>query len=255
MEEVGKGQFAGDVALVTGGASGIGAATARLFLAEGAAVAVADLDAAAAGRLVAEMPASHALALETDVADETSVERAVERVVERFGRIDVLVNCAGVSIRHPALEMPVDIWDKTFAVNVRGTFLPSRAVARRMKDTGGGTIVNIASIMSYSGGGLYPNPAYMASKGAVLNLTRALAVEWAPLGIRVNAVAPTWVRTPMIEALTSNPELMRRVEQVTPMRRIAEPEEVARAILFLAGPASSMTTGHTLAVDGGFLAV
>ncbi len=110
--------------------------------------------------------------------------------------------------------------------------------------------------MAYSGFGLggFPNPAYQASKGAVLNLTRALAVEWAPHKIRVNAVAPTYVRTPLINAITTRPETMELIRSVTPLGRIAEPEEVAEAILFLAGPNSSMTTGHTLAVDGGFLA-
>ncbi len=125
-----------------------------------------------------------------------------------------------------------------------------------MKATGGGAIVNLASIMSYSGFSLggFANPAYQASKGAVLNLTRALAVEWAPLKIRVNAVAPTYVRTPLINAITTRSDTMEEIRSVTPLGRIAEPEEIAEAILFLASPAASMTTGHTLAVDGGFLA-
>ena len=118
----------------------------------------------------------------------------------------------------------------------------------------GGAIVNIASIMGLSGGGLYPNISYQATKGAVVNMTRALAVEWAGHGIRVNAVAPTYVRTKLIAPILAQPELVEKIVGMTPFRRLAEPEEVAAAILFLASPASSMITGHTLPVDGGFLA-
>ncbi len=117
-----------------------------------------------------------------------------------------------------------------------------------------GSIVNTASIMGFSGGGLYPNISYQTTKGAVVNMTRALAVEWAPQGIRVNAVAPTYVRTPFIAPLLAQPELMARIEAMTPLRRIAGPDEVAHAIVFLASPAAAMITGHTLPVDGGFLA-
>jgi 2-deoxy-D-gluconate 3-dehydrogenase len=146
-------------------------------------------------------------------------------------------------------------WDKVVAVNMTGVFLCARAAARHMIAHGeGGAIVNLASIMGLSGGGLYPNISYQTTKGAVVNMTRALAVEWARQKVRVNAVAPTWVRTPFIAALTARPELISQIERVTPMGRLAEPEEVATAILFLASPAASMITGHTLAVDGGFLA-
>jgi NAD(P)-dependent dehydrogenase (short-subunit alcohol dehydrogenase family) len=118
----------------------------------------------------------------------------------------------------------------------------------------GGAIVNVASIMGLSGGGLYPNISYQTTKGAVVNMTRALAVEWAAHGIRVNAVAPTYVKTPFIAPIMANPELVQRIEAMTPLRRLAEPEEVAAAILFLSGPGAAMITGHTLPVDGGFLA-
>jgi NAD(P)-dependent dehydrogenase (short-subunit alcohol dehydrogenase family) len=135
-----------------------------------------------------------------------------------------------------------------------GVFLCARAAARIMLAAGSGAIVNTASIMGLSGGGLYPNISYQATKGAVVNMTRALAVEWARGGVRVNAVAPTWVRTPFIGPLMERPDLLAEIARVTPMGRLAEPEEVAAAILFLASPAASMITGHTLPVDGGFLA-
>jgi NAD(P)-dependent dehydrogenase (short-subunit alcohol dehydrogenase family) len=140
------------------------------------------------------------------------------------------------------------------AVNMTGTFLCAREAARVMiASKRAGSIVNVASIMGLSGGGLYPNVSYQTTKGAVVNMTRALAVEWAPHGIRVNAVAPTYVRTPFIATLLEQPELMRRIEEMTPLRRLAEPEDVASAILYLASAASGMVTGHTLPVDGGFL--
>lgn len=258
MTEVSSKLLNGKVALITGGGSGIGAAAGRLFARNGATVAIADLNDANAVLVAKECAALGAASapLTMEVTDEKSVEDGIATIVKRFGHIDVVVNSAGISLRHPAMEMPIEAWDKVLAVNVKGTFLPSRVAARFMKTSGGGSIVNIASIMAFSGFGLggFPNPAYQASKGAVLNLTRALAVEWAPLKIRVNAVAPTYVRTPLINQLLAKPDTVELIKQVTPLGRVAEPEEVAEAILFLAGPASSMTTGHTLAVDGGFLA-
>jgi NAD(P)-dependent dehydrogenase (short-subunit alcohol dehydrogenase family) len=136
-----------------------------------------------------------------------------------------------------------------------GVFLCAKHAARHMLRFGrGGRIVNTASIMGLSGGGLYPNISYQATKGAVVNMTRALAVEWAKDGIRVNAIAPTWVRTALTTPLTSDPELVKRVDAVTPMGRLGEPEEMIGGVLYLASRASSLVTGHTLAIDGGFLA-
>jgi NAD(P)-dependent dehydrogenase (short-subunit alcohol dehydrogenase family) len=251
--------------VVTGGASGIGAAAARLFAAAGAMVAVADRDMDGAGAIAAAITAAcerqgaqacgRAVALAMDVAEDSGVEAGMDAALAAFGRIDILVNSAGFILRKSAFEISPEEWDLVQRINVRGTFLCARAAARRMDAERGGAIVNLASIMGFSGGGLYPNPAYQTSKGAVVNLTRALAVEWAARRIRVNAVAPTWVRTPMIGDLERNPELMARIREATPMGRLAEADEVARAILFLAGPGASMTTGHILAVDGGYLAV
>ena len=144
-------------------------------------------------------------------------------------------------------------WNAVVAVNLTGAFLCARAAARHMPDHGG-SIVNTASIMGLSGGGLYPNISYHTTKGGLVTMTRALAVEWAARGIRVNAVAPTWTKTGFIGQLESSPELMQRIRDVTPLKRLAEPHEVAAAVLFLASPAAAMITGHVLAVDGGYLA-
>jgi NAD(P)-dependent dehydrogenase (short-subunit alcohol dehydrogenase family) len=245
------------VAVVTGGASGLGRATVRLFAAAGARVVVADRDEAAAKRCVDEIKTSggHASPIPIDVADEASVEHALSQVQEREGGLDVLICNAGINIRAPAVDIALTDWNRVMSVNLTGVFLTARAAARRMIAAGrGGAIVSTASIMSFSGGGLYPNIAYQTAKGALVNMTRGLAVEWASAGIRVNAVAPTWARTPLIEALLKQPALMDRIAAMTPLGRIAEPEEIAPAMLFLASPAAAMITGHTLPVDGGFLA-
>ena len=182
------------------------------------------------------------------------MEAAFDKVMARYGRIDVLVNNAGIALRHPTIEMPVAHWQAVLDVNLTAVFLCSRAAARRMLPAGGGAIVNVSSIMGLSGGGLYPNVSYQATKGAIVNMTRALAVEWAANGIRVNAVAPTWVRTELTVGLFSNAELLNRVLDMTPMRCLAEPADVAEAIVFLASGKARLITGHTLPVDGGFLA-
>jgi NAD(P)-dependent dehydrogenase (short-subunit alcohol dehydrogenase family) len=244
----------GLVAAITGGAQGIGLAAGRLLVAMGARVVLMDLDGAAAVEAASEI-GSAARGNALDVADEASVRMAFGAVAAREGRLDILVNNAGRAIRRPSLELDVADWDAVVAVNMTGAFLCARAAAAAMIEGGrGGSIVNTASIMGLSGGGLYPNISYQTTKGAVVNMTRALAVEWASHGIRVNAVAPTWTRTGFIGELEQNPALMARIREVTPLGRLAEAEEVAYAICFLASPAAAMITGVTLPVDGGFLA-
>ena len=235
------------IAVVTGGARGIGAAIASRLAETGVRVALLDREFGGA------MPA-HAHFSSCDVADEASVVAAFAAVDHVLGPVDILVNAAGLTVRAKALDMHAADFAHVVAVNLTGAFICCREAARRMGPRGSGTIVNIASIMGFSGG-LFPNPAYQSSKGGLVNLTRALAVEWAPLGIRVNAVAPTYVETALTRDLLANPDALARVLDATPLRRLATPDEVASAVLFLAGPASSMTTGHTLPVDGGFLTV
>lgn len=247
--------LSGKVALVTGAASGIGLAAAQLLARRGAHVVLSDRDGAAAQAAARALGAEGARASSQacDVTDEAAVGEGVAQVLTAHGRVDILVNNAGLSIRKGIAELALSDWEKVFAVNVTGAFLTTRAVVPAMRAQGAGAIVNIASIMGLSGGGPYPNPAYQASKGAIVNFTRGLAVELAPAGIRVNAVAPTWVRTPFIAPLMNDAEQLAKIEALMPMGRIAEPEEVADAVLFLASPMAAMITGHILPVDGGFL--
>ena len=237
------------VAVITGGAQGIGRAAAQALHDAGARVWLLDRDLPAAQAAAATMAGAQALAV--DVAEPASIDAAFSAIAGQTGQVDILVANAGASIRRPALELTLAEWNQVLAVNLTGSFLCARAAAALMPAQGG-AIVATSSVMGLSGGGPYPNPAYHATKGALVNLTRSLAVEWASRGIRVNAVAPTWTRTGFIGAL--GPETLARIEALMPLRRLAEPEEVASAILYLASPAAAMVTGHVLAVDGGFLA-
>jgi NAD(P)-dependent dehydrogenase (short-subunit alcohol dehydrogenase family) len=238
--------LAGKVAAVTGGVRGIGGRCVARLAAAGARVAIVD-------RSPDEGMPSHDHLARCDVAEEAAVVAAFAGIAEALGPIDILVNGAGLTVRAPALDMRAADFTHVISVNLTGAFLCAREAARQMRGRGG-AIVSIASVMGLSGG-LFPNVAYQSSKGGLVNLTRALAVEWAPLGIRVNAVAPTYVETDLTRGLLADPVATGRIIDATPMRRLATLEEVADAVLFLVGPGAAMTTGHTLPVDGGFLAV
>jgi NAD(P)-dependent dehydrogenase (short-subunit alcohol dehydrogenase family) len=248
--------LAEQTAIITGGARGIGAAVAHGLAQAGARVALFDQDAVTAERLAQNLREQgfDAQAHGVDVTDEAAVEQAMQAVVDDTGRIDCLFNNAGLAIRKPSLDLPLSDWNKVLDVNLTGVFICARLAARHMVTQGRGCIINTASIMGLSGGGLYPNISYQSTKGAVINLTRSLAVEWARQGIRVNAIAPTWVATDFIKPLTQDAELMARIEAMTPLGRIARVEDIVGGVIYLASPAAAMVTGHTLAIDGGFLA-
>ena len=246
----------GQVAVVTGGGHGLGRATAIALARAGAVAVIADIEADAAEAVAGEIRAEdlRAEAEALDVTDEAAVDRVTDDVASRHGRLDVLVNNAGTGVRMPAEDMPRAEWDRVIDLNQTAVFLCARAAARHMLAQGHGAIVNVASIMGLRGRSIRPTVAYHASKGAVVNMTRALACEWGDRGIRVNAVAPTFVRTRITAALLDASGAIEGIERDTPLRRLATPEEVASAIVFLASPAASMVTGHTLPVDGGWLA-
>ncbi len=221
----------GKIAVVTGGAKGIGAATAKLMREAGATVHVLDIESGC------------------DVTDEPAVKAALSRI----GELDILVNNAGRAVRKPAVDLSAGEWDEVLDLNLKAVFLCSRNAHPYLKKRGGGSIVNLASIMGLSGG-IFPNASYQASKGGVVNLTRALALEWAPDNIRVNAVAPTFVRTDLTVPIFSNPEVLKAVMAHNPLGRLPEPEEIAAAIAYLCSPAARCITGIVLPVDSGYLA-
>jgi NAD(P)-dependent dehydrogenase (short-subunit alcohol dehydrogenase family) len=245
----------GQVALVTGGVGGLGRPIAVGLAAAGATVVVADLTLDHADEVLAEITAAGqtGLALALDVTSAASVQAVVDRLLADFGRIDILVNCHGVTKRTAAVDFPEADWDRIIAVNLKGTFLCCQTVGRVMIEQGRGSIINLASI----GGlvGLATSVAYCASKGGVVQLTRTLGVEWAPLGVRVNAIAPSSFNTPMVRrVLDAEPEYRERVVSKIPIGRIAEPDEIVGSVIYLASAASSMVTGAVLSVDGGYTA-
>jgi NAD(P)-dependent dehydrogenase (short-subunit alcohol dehydrogenase family) len=247
-------------AIITGAGRGIGAATAELFASAGAAIAVLDKYENYAVRTADRIIKSggRAIAVTCDVTNEEEVEEVFEQIHQELGAIDILVNNAGMAIRKPAVDIPLAEWEQVVDLNLNALFICSRTAARHMKKArrdapSGGAIINLASIMGLSGG-IFPNASYQASKGGVVNLTRALAVEWAEDRIRVNAVAPTFVNTDFTAQIFNNPAVLEEVEKHTPLGVLPEVNDIAAAILFLASPAARCITGVTLPVDSGYLA-
>jgi 3-oxoacyl-[acyl-carrier protein] reductase len=245
--------FRGQVAIVTGAGHGIGSGIARRLVEEQAHVVVSDIDADAAARAADAFTSAggSALAVKADVTSRVDVQQLVTQTIDRFGRLDILINNAGVGLNKPFLETTLDDWQRVLAINLTGTFLCSQAAARVMVKRGRGCIVNIASISGQRGA--QGRCAYGASKAGVIQLTKVLAVELAPHGIRVNAVAPGPVATEMT-SVTHSAAVTSSYHQRIPLRRYCRREEIAAAVVFLASEESSFVTGHTLNVDGGFYA-
>ena len=247
--------LANKAALVTGGGSGIGRATARLLGENGALVAVVDKDSANA-RATAEDIVAHggkAIALTADVSREDEVGAAAAQAEAAFGVIRVLVNNAGIGERRPMLELPLEAWKNVLDVNLTSVFLFTRAIARRMVEAGGGgAIVNVASVAGLNG--VTNRSAYAASKHGVVGLTRTLALELASHGIRINAVAPAMVATNLLQPILGNPAGAAEAAASHPLGRVAEAREIADSIVFLASQRASFITGSVVTVDGGFLA-
>ncbi|MEX2953770.1 SDR family oxidoreductase [Serratia fonticola] len=243
-----KGALQGKVALITGGAAGIGLAIAKCYLQNGAQVVLLDR-AAQVVQIAQQLDEQQALGIVMDVTDKASVEQAVAQANAHFGRLDVLVNSAGIVALYLAEELPEDAWDSTMAVNLKGVFLTSQAVGHYFIRQGSGSIINLAS---QAGVVALPNHlAYCASKAGVIGLTQVLALEWGPHNVRVNAISPTVVLTELGRKAWSG-EVAEQMKQKIPLRRFAEPEDIAASALFLASDAASMITGSNLVVDGGY---
>jgi 2-deoxy-D-gluconate 3-dehydrogenase len=251
--------LAGNVATVTGAGSGLGQATAIALAAEGAEVCVTELPDRIdhAGETLSTIihAGGHGHVRELDVRSLDSITRCIGSLVDETARLDILVNNAGINIRKPALEVTESDWDTVLDVNLKGAFFMAQAAGRQMlsQNPSGGAIINISSIMGL--GGYWNRVAYCASKAALINMGRVLALEWGPQHIRVNAVCPNFVITPLTEPLfAANPDFTEDVMRRTPIGRLPTPEEIAAAVVYLASPAAASVTGQALTVDGGWTA-
>jgi meso-butanediol dehydrogenase/(S,S)-butanediol dehydrogenase/diacetyl reductase len=241
-------RFKGKVVIVTGAASGIGEATARRFAAEGAKVVLVDRNQTALEKVAGDLPPDRSLALVADVSDSRAADDMVASAVKRFGRLDVLVNNAGVHEGGDPEEVTNDQWRKVMATDVDGVFYGCRAALFHLEKTKG-SIVNTASVSGLGGDwGMSP---YNAAKGAVVNLTRALAMDMGKKGVRINAVCPSLTRTGMTVDMMDNKDLLAKFAERIPLGRVCEPEEVASVIAFLTSNDASFITGANVAVDGG----
>jgi NAD(P)-dependent dehydrogenase (short-subunit alcohol dehydrogenase family) len=246
------------VAIITGGGSGFGEVTGRLFAHEGAAVMLADINSAAAAEVAASINAEGGRAIwtQTDVTSGASAEAMVRATLNNFGRVDILFNNAGIEGFGTVIESDEATWDRIFAVHVRGAFLCSKYAVQSMIDgERGGVVINVSSVAGLVG--LQHMSAYSAAKAAIIGLTRAMAADFAPHGIRVNCIAPGTAMTPLGKRLIENDTPERLAQRLSryPMNRFAEPLEIARSVLYLASDDSSYTTGTCLIIDGGLTCV
>ncbi len=249
LEDMDMGKLQNKVAVITGGASGIGAATARLFAAEGAKIVIVDLNEEKGKAFENELTSQQAEALfiKANITDEAEVAKLFQQTIEAFGAVDIVFNNAGIGHVQPSHELEYSEWRNTVNVDLDGVFLVAREAIREMLKAGGGTIVNTASMYGWVGSP--GSAAYNAAKGGVVNLTRSLALEYAEHHIRVNALCPGFIDTPIIPE-----ESKQALAAATPLKRLGLPEEMAKAVLFLASEDSSFMTGNSLIVDGGYTA-
>ena len=241
----------GKKAFISGGARGIGKSVAHAFAEAGADVAIVDMDLDTARKTAAELEREgiRAIAVRTDVSDPTDVDRMIEAILDEFGTIDIAFNNAGVCVNEKAEEMSFENWKRVIDINLTGIFLTARAAGKVMIKNGGGSIINTASMSGHIVNVPQPQCAYNASKAGVIMLTKSLAVEWAPYNVRVNSISPGYIGTEMtLKAVDWIPEW----EALTPMNRMGRPEELAAAVVYLAGYGASFTTGTDLVIDGAF---
>jgi len=248
----------GKVAMVTGAGSGIGRGIALLLAEMGASIAVLEIDDAKGSNTAAEIQdhSGHALALHCDVRSASDCRRAVESTIQKWGKIDILCNCAGIAIRKNIVDLTEEEWDLALDVTLKGIYLLSREVVPQMARNGGGSIINIGSGWSLKGG--LKAASYCAAKGGAMNLTRAMAIDHGPHNIRVNCICPGDIDTPMLRSecaqLGDDVQSFMKDAADRPLARVGMPEDVANAVLFLASPMSTWITGTALVVDGGGLA-
>ena len=248
----------GKVAVVIGGAGGIGEAIAHGLAQYGARVAVASRNLASLQKVAEEIQSEtsmEAAAFQVDVTDDNSVTQLAEEVLAKFGTVDILVNSQGLNIKKPATEFPTAEWEQMFSVNVRGIMLTCREFGKTMVDNNKGKVINISSVRGARATLWGGNEAYCATKGAVDMITKALASEWAPNNINVNAIAPSWIATKLAEQTLQDPERLKRGLANVPLKRVGSPDDVVGLSVFLASPASDFITGQIIYLDGGATAV
>lgn len=247
----------GKVAIITGARRGMGKSHALTLAKAGAKAVVSDISLDDCQKVVEEIEreGEEALAVKCDVTKKEEVDEMVKKTIEKWGKIDILVNNAGIIQFKPFLELTEEDWDKTLDINLKGYFLCAQACVKEMAKQKSGIIINIASVAMGQVGIGFPNSAhYCASKGGIVGMTEALAVELAPYNIRVNAISPGMIETPMIDPIKKDPKTMEAMLAKVPMHRVGQPQEVSNLVLFLASDQSSYITGSNIIIDGGWLA-
>lgn len=242
------------VAIITGGASGIGKATAILFAEHGAKIVVADIDENGANQTVTDIhdAGNEAIYVQTDVTISDNTQRMVTETVSTYGKLDILLSSAGIAMRLPVADLPEEDWHRCLDVNLTGVYLCAKAAIPAMRRNGGGSIINLSSIYGLVGADV--RAAYVASKGGVTNLTRGMALDYAEENIRINCICPGFVETPLVAGVVKTPQEYRKLADRHPMRRLAQPEEIAYGALYLASDESAFITGIALPIDGGYTA-